>query len=61
MNFEDIGKFERDNELQTVKLRIKEPVNFEFRLKWFLYNGYLERNETEVLLKWFLFLIVYNA
>ena len=27
----------------TVKPRIKEPVNFDFRLKCFLYNWYLEK------------------
>ena len=26
--------------LRTIKLRIKQPVNFDFRLKWFLYNRY---------------------
>ena len=36
----------------TVKPRIKEPVNFDFRLKWFLYNRYLEKklNQAEVFL-----------
>ena len=27
----------------TVKHRIKDPVNFDFRLKCFLYNWYLEQ------------------
>ena len=27
----------------TVKPRIKDPVNFDFRLKRFLYNWYLEK------------------
>ena len=27
----------------TVKPRMKEPVNFDFRLKCFLYNRYLEK------------------
>ena len=34
---------------------MKEPVNFYFRLKWFLCNGYSERNQAEVVLSWFLF------
>jgi hypothetical protein len=39
----------------TVKPRIKEPVNFDFRLKWFLYNRYFQINEAEVVLNWLLF------
>ena len=40
---------------------MKEPVNFYFRLKWFLCNGYSGRseyplrNQAEVVLSWFLF------
>ena len=43
------------------KLHMKEPVNFYFRLKWFLCNGYSGRseyplrNQAEVVLSWFLF------
>ncbi len=36
----------------TVKPRIKEPVNFDFRLKWFL--AYIIRTKKEVKLKWLL-------
>ena len=32
---------------------MKEPVNFYFRLKWFLCNGYSERNQAEVVPSWF--------
>ena len=29
---------------------MKEPVNFYFKLKWFLCNGYSEKNQAEVVL-----------
>ena len=41
----------------TVNPRIKKRVSFDFGLKWFLYNGYLERNQAEVVLNWLLFAV----
>ena len=45
----------------TVMPRIRVSVNFDFRLKWFLYYGYLERNHLEVVLSWFLFPVKNNC
>ena len=41
--------------MSTVKPRTKQPVNFDFRLMWFLYNWYLGRNQAHMVLYCFLF------
>ena len=33
---------------------LKGLVNIDFKLKWFLYNGYLEGNQAEMVVNWFL-------